>query len=259
VEAAAGVQDIWHADGYIYAAVGVPGVEVFDLADPALPVSLGTHFLGPSATGVSVDDGRLWVTNTEAVMVFDLADPAKPSLMAYEETSDWALNVFADGNIGYVSDWDYMRIMEFHPDRQAAEIDPHPENIYFVDDSDRARSFTITNRGNATLELVGLKTESPAYEVRIEKLSLAPGEQTKGFVVLKDGMEATSTTLCIASNDPDESVKELWVGKTSSNEHGAHVGDPAPDFVLPELETGQLYTLSDYFGQPIFLCFFSSW
>jgi hypothetical protein len=259
VKGQGGVQDIWHANGYIYAAVGSPGVEVFDLSDPTLPVSVGTIDIGPSVVGVSVSNDLLWATNNEAAAVFSLKDPAKPELIGYEETSDWALNAFADGDIAYISDWDWVHVMKVYPDRKAPELDPHPENIYFSYGNERVREMTIANMGTADLVLEGMKTESDHYEVRAEKLSLKPGEKTTVYILLKDGMEAVQTKLCVASNDPDESVRHFLVGPTSTNEGGAKVGDVAGDFLLPELHTGELYQLSGFLGQPIYLCFFSSW
>ena len=259
VKAAGGIQDFWVSKGHLYAAVGKPGVQVFDLSDPKDPKALGTHTIGPSVIGISESDDVLWVTNNEAAAAFSLKDPSNPELIGYEETSDWALNVYARGGLGYISDWDYVHVLEAFPDRKAPEIDPHPEEVYFVDPEERTRTMTLTNRGRSDLVITGMKTASDAYEVRAERLTIPAGEESKVYVTLKEDSEPEQTTLCIASNDPDESVKELLVGPASDNSQGAKVGDDAPDFVLPEINSGEKYQLSDYIGQPIYLCFFSSW
>jgi hypothetical protein len=78
-------------------------------------------------------------------------------------------------------------------------------------------------------------------------------------VTFEDDGEPADTKLCIASNDPDMPQQWVRLNETSEFDSASKVGQLAPDFVLPDIHNTGLYQLSDYFGQPIYLCFFSTW
>ena len=265
VETAGGIVDIAVTDGHLYAAVGTPGIEVFELSNPLKPSSVAVFDVGPAAVGVGSDNGLLWVANNEGILAFSLDDPSAPQWVGYEETADWALNVSAEGQKAHVSDWDYVRVMRAYPERLSPEFDPHPRELYYPSGGERTQAFTITNRGRAELVITGMKamakhTGEEVYEMRAERLTLQAGESTLVQVTLKEGKEALPSTLCIASNDPDEAVSwDVTLGPTSDNISGIKVGEKAPDFALPEVKSGQYHQLSDYLGAPIYLVFFSTW
>ena len=65
------------------------------------------------------------------------------------------------------------------------------------------------------------------------------------------------TTLCLASNDPDESQAEVEVHTGGGGVIG-EVGRPAPDFVLTDLD-GESHRLSEHLGHPVVLVYFATW
>jgi hypothetical protein len=253
-----GVQDIWHYKGFIYAAVGVPGVAVFDLEDPEAPKHVTNVSTGPSSVGVSAAKDVVWSANQEGVVAIDISDPYNPYEIATKDTPDWAMNVYAWQRMAYVADWDYVHTYEIDPSLKAPELDPHPEDLYFWDGSG-SRNLTIKNRGAADLELTGLEAGDPRFTLEIDRVTVPPGETATVRVTFEDDGEPADTQLCIASNDPDMPQQWVRLNETSEFDSASKVGQPAPDFVLPDIHNTGLYQLSDYFGQPIYLCFFSTW
>jgi len=222
-------------------------------------VSTGLRYMGPATDGLSAAGELLWVTNNEGVAVFDIRDPLNPIQMGYYETVNWALNVHAKGSTAYVADWEGLIKMEAFIDRQAPHIDAHPGNLYFIDEGKLTHKLKITNRGNADLKIVGASADDSRLSVKAEALEVAPGQSTMLHISFDDDGQPLSTKLCLATNDPDQPLSFVRVGDSSHYKKGLQVGDEAADFILPEINTQQLYTLSDYVGSPVFLVFFSSW
>lgn len=256
--AAIGAQDVWYDDGFIYLAIGVPGVAIFDTVDPTAPALVSTLSTGPSVVGVSVDEGVAWAANQEGIVAIDVSDPHNPLQIATKDTPDWAMNAYAFGHKVYVADWDYIHTYEIHPLLLAPEMDPSPEDLYFWEGSG-ARTMTITNRGGAPLEIAGLEVSDPRFHVAVDRLTLPPTEKLTVKLDFADDGAPVDATLCVATNDPDQPVQQIRLHDTSEFDSGSKVGQPAPDFILPDIHGEAWYQLSDYFGLPIYLCFFSTW
>ena len=255
---AVGVQDIWHYNGFLYAAMGVPGVGVFDLEDPEAPEFVTSISTGPSSVGVSASKGVVWSANQEGVVAIDVSDPRNPIEIATKDTPDWAMNVYAWQDTAYVADWDYIHTYKIRPEFKAPELDPHPEDLYFWEGAG-TRELTIKNRGGADLKLTGLSSPDPRFSFEIDRLVVPPGETATVRATFEDDGEPVDTKLCLASNDPDMPRQWIRLNDTSEFKSASQVGQPAPDFVLPDIHNTGFYQLSDYFGAPIYLCFFSTW
>jgi hypothetical protein len=75
VEVAAHGRALYLLEGDVYGASG--GLRIFDLTDPARPAFVRFVDL-PSARGLDVADGRLYVSDFQGIRIFDLATPDQP-------------------------------------------------------------------------------------------------------------------------------------------------------------------------------------
>ena len=71
-----------------------------------------------------------------------------------------------------------------------------------------------------------------------------------------DGADLEST-LCIASNDPDEPVQQVTLASSSSGS-SVLIGEMAPNFNLPDLD-GNYLELARQIGKPVVLSYFATW
>lgn len=81
---------------YLY-SIGVGGVQVIALANPAVPTRVGTVAI-PSARWVAElasGDGRLYLLTSDALLIYDLAEPAAPRLVGTLEAGGFKLAVAA--------------------------------------------------------------------------------------------------------------------------------------------------------------------
>lgn len=73
---------------YAYVANNTPGVTIFDITDPLMPINIA--FVPTSNTGyknsVRVDQGMMYIATGDGVEIFDVSDPFMPSLVG--EVSD---------------------------------------------------------------------------------------------------------------------------------------------------------------------------
>ncbi len=255
VATAGGAQDVDVSDGVLFAAVGTAGIQTFDLADPLTPEPLAVVGYGTPVVAVSADAGRAGGADHEGVVVLDVTDPAAPVPVAVEDTEWWALDVVASGDRVYVADWKAVTVMDAG-EGAAPDADPDQSEVFFIG-SVTSRTIALSNRGAADLELVGVTLDDPRFTVEVDALTAPPGGSLLIRLTFADDGGPVDTTLCVATNDPDEPVQEITVADTST-EASVTIGEPAPDFVLPDLD-GTLHSLSDHYGQPVVLAWFASW
>ncbi len=111
---------------------------------------------------------------------------------------------------------------------------------------------TLTHRGGATLELQGATIGDARVTVQVSASSLEPGESATLRLDFSGG-EDLDTSLCLASDDPDGSEREIDVILGDNT-----LGQPAPDFALQDID-GDTYTLSEQLGHPVVLAYFATW
>jgi DNA-binding beta-propeller fold protein YncE len=256
VNAGGGVQDVDISDGVLYTASGSGGVYAFSLDDPAKPAMLASASTAGAAISVSADEGYVWVTNQESVLVFDGSDPTQLTPLGVEDTPSWAMHVVAHGNRAYVADWKTVTVFEYLEGEVAADADVELSSLYFTG-GDEVRFFAITNRGGADLVIHGLGADDPRFTVEVDKLTVAPGDHATVTLTFASDGEEVASQLCVATNDPDESVQNIELASSSSGSN-VLIGEAAPDFLLTGLD-GKQYTLSSMKGHPVVLCFFASW
>ena len=91
-------------------------------------------------------------------------------------------------------------------------------------------------------------------------------------VTFADDGEPLDATVCVATTDPDEPLREVKVARSSpqgdspfhkfyhggKGESAVTVGQLVPDFLLPDLDDNY-HQLSEQLGRPVLLMFFSTW
>ncbi len=256
-ETAAGLQDLEIGGGYLYAAVGGAGVEIFSLADPAAPESAGSLAYTSSVVSVAYDDGVVWGTDHASVVALDVSDPTHPLPLATQETPEWALHVapLGDGT-ALVADWKMLERYALDRAIRSPDLELGRDTLYFSG-GDEVATLELANRGGAALELSGYGLEDARFSLSATEAVAEPGESLSLSLSFTDDGEPVDTALCLATNDPDAPLAEVKLASTSEGSSIA-VGEPAVDFVLPDVD-GELHQLLEKRGQPILLSFFSTW
>jgi hypothetical protein len=237
---------------FVYVALGGHGVAILDASSPNDLTQVAQVETSGSAVEVWVDDDLLWVADHSGVAVFDVSDPSAPVPIGREITEQFALGMYSSGTLGYVGDWNYMRILEVFPDAGTPDADWSTDAVH-LDQDGEVRTVTVTNMGRGTLELTGATVPGDNLSVIASTDSLASGES--GTLTLTFTGGSVSGNLCISSNDPDGAVTEIPL---TSGVAQPPVGQDAPDFTVQGLD-GNTYSVSEHLGEPIFLVFYASW
>jgi hypothetical protein len=245
-------------DGFVYVAASSAGLEIYETSDPLAPTRVATLDVGGSALDVAVHDGIVGVTTQEAVVLFDVGragTPSSPIPFAYEETELYAMAITAADGRWVVGDWNILSLWELGTD-PAPSLDVSIHGVAFLDEAE-TRSFQITNRGSAALEIAGIALP-PGMDAVIDDPTLSPG-QVAHVEVTWDGRTdiPRGSTICIASDDPGTPQFELPTG-TGADGEGRAIGQNAPDFALEDLN-GTVHRLSDQLGHPVVLAYFATW
>jgi hypothetical protein len=271
IAAAGSAQDLALYGDVLYLAVGSAGIQVFTVGDPWLPVELAVvPGAGSAVIGVSAANGWLWATDQAEVLVYDLADPKLPQQVASEPTEQFAMAPAALGEHAFVASWGYLELYQVKPAAGVPEVEPAKKTLYFIAETDdrggllppatpaASATLALENQGQGTLQVSGLSLDDPRFSVWLDKTEAAPGETITIWVDLTapDG-QPIDTTLCVATNDPDETLLEIGVQSASSGSDVA-LGQVAPDFTLNDLN-GVPYELSSQQGKPVVLLFFATW
>lgn len=229
----------------LYVATGGDGVAVLDVSTRAAPRLLATVSTGGSAVMTDVADGRLWVADHEGVAVFDLSAD-QPTPVQREQTEQFALAVDAEGARGFVGDWNLLEVWAL-AEGEAGALDSPGDTLRW---SEGVAETTLTNRGSGALTLVGATVEAEGATVEVGALVLPPGAST----TLRVSGIGEDTTLCLASDDPDEPLRTLALRAAAA----PPAGEPAPDFALADLD-GRTHRLSEQLGHPVLLAYFATW
>jgi hypothetical protein len=249
-----GVQDLALGDGVLYAAAGSNGIIVLDLASPLNPVEIARIEPGTSVQGVAVDGNALWYVDQERVAVVDISNPAVPVPVASRVTPQWAMDVAAKGGIAWVGDWGRLGGYSVDLSLSAPDLGLAVSEL-LIDSAGDSVDLALRNRGTRDLHLTGADIGGDGFTLEASRVAIPPGE-TGTLTVRFEGGEA-DTTLCIASDDPDQPVAEVSL-YTSGGGTVEAVGLPAPDFALTDLD-GETHRLSEHLGVPVVLVYFATW
>ncbi len=236
---------------WIYAALGGGGVAVIDRSDPSAPVEVHRISSAGSVVQVSVGEGLLWAADHDGVGVWSLEDPSSPSPLARETSEQFALAVAAEGDSAWLGDWSYLERWDLDRSISSPEARLDRSQLAF-ETSGGSQLVQITNYGGDTLVLSGATAEG--LDIEVSTAAIEPGESAKLRLTWAGG-ERLESTLCLATNDPDEPLQkvELLAGDTLS-----YLGAPAPDFTLTDLD-GDTHKLSEQLGHPVVLAYFATW
>jgi len=90
---------------YAYVADNDPGVQIFDISDPANPALVGTVDTPTDAWGVTVVDTQAYIVDRYAgLYVVDISNPANPTTLGTYDTPGIAEYVTVAGTYAYVAD-----------------------------------------------------------------------------------------------------------------------------------------------------------
>lgn len=254
VDLGGGVLHVTVSGDHLYASAGGLGVVVLDLVDPSVPVPVAWLPTGGSVVMAAVADDLLYAVDHTGLAVWDVTDPGAPAPVGRQETPQFALAVAADDDVAWVGDW--TAIESWAVDRQAdsPELELASSEVLLSADGGHVET-SITNLGGGRLQLAGATTSDERLTVEVSASTLEPGESARvrlGFAA--DG-QPLDATVCLASNDADGPTQTIRV---STGANDPHVGQPAPDFVLPGID-GTSYRLSEQLGHPVMLVYFATW
>lgn len=258
------VQDIqWLGGDRAAVALGSTGVVLLDL-DP-LAVS-GSSGVEGSATRLAVVDGAehdavrtVAVSTWTDVRIFDVTGDA-PVLQAVEGVFDAGsdprvLAVGAVDDLVLAGEWTGLHVYRWHADRQAPEITLDTRVIKVAaDGQDQQAWVQVTDEGQLPL-VVDTLLLPDGWTADQDGLELQPGESVSIGLTRAGTTQVSSDTLSICSNDPDEPAVSVALATGSDQ---VTVGDPAPDFLYPALNTGQSHGLSSQQGSVVMLAYFAT-
>ncbi len=250
-------QDLVAGDGVLYVAAGSAGLQVFSLADPDAPSSIGLLDYGTALTNLAIVADVLYAVSHEDLVLYDVSEPEAPVPLGSEQTEQYALAVVADEDKALVADWGNIPRYAVEPGVRSPEADPSRNALYFYDGS-RSATVEVVNRGADTLQLLGASTDDARFTIKATSTSVPAGESTTVTVVFEDDGEPVDSSLCLATNDPDQPLMELPLSESESVDASVGVGEQAPDFTASDLD-GTSHRLSEQLGHPVLLVYFATW
>ncbi len=258
IDLGSAVQDIEDlGDGRAAVALGSGGVALVDVGGLTVLGSVGVE--GSATRLARLDDGALAVSTWTDVRVFDVHGDS-PELRAVEGVLDAGsdprtLAVGAAGDLLFAGEWTGLHVYRWYADRVGPEITLDQRVVKVAaDGTDQVASLVVTDEGQRDL-VIDLVTPPEGWTVDPSSLTLSPGEEARLTLTAAGSTEIRSGDLVLCTNDPDEA--EVSVGlQQGSNQ--VTVGDAAPDFLYPGLNTGQQHSLSDQRGNVVLLSYFAT-
>ena len=243
-------------EGDVLVVAATTTVTVVDISSPDAPAVLADIAVSGSATRAAIADDLLAVAAWSDTLLYSLSDPADPALIAIEDAEEAASSVALVDGMLVVGDWNTLRTFSIDPSARSPEIDFDASLALTGDAGTASRTLIVTNRGDLPLEVTDTTCDEAALSASPADFSLAAGESDSITIsaTIKDADDAWIGTCTFLSNDADEPEASLSI---TINAPGLAVGDPAPDFSLPDLD-GVIHTLSDQLGEVVMVSIFSN-
>jgi len=238
-------------DGIAYVAAS-GSLAVVDVRTPESPALLADVLTDGVATRVDVDGDFVALANWFDTRVYDVADPGTPRLVAVEEAQDSAMAVAIEGDVVYVGDWDWLRTYRIDASVGAPDVSGPAGVSVSGGAGSLDGSFRLDNVGDRPL-IATLSCDDTAVAITPQLTVDAHDGATVDVHVESPSSDPWTATCTVASNDPDEPTKEVLV---DVNPEGLEVGDPAPDWTLPDL-AGVSHSLSAQQGNVVMITLFS--
>jgi len=97
--------DVRARDGLAYLIVGVKGLSIVDLSDPAEPHEVGSNSTRGYAEAVALFESFALVANRgDGLTIVDVSDPTRPVEAGFLETPGWAQDVAAEQDLVVIAD-----------------------------------------------------------------------------------------------------------------------------------------------------------
>jgi hypothetical protein len=98
----------------VYGATRYAGLQILDVGDPAAPKLIGHLELGNGwCNRICLDGGRLYVARgIRGLFVYDVSDPEAPAELGSWDCPGVAQDVFAEGNLAYLSEEGGLRLLD---------------------------------------------------------------------------------------------------------------------------------------------------
>jgi len=243
-------------NGYLYAALGSDGVDIYNLNAPENPQYLDNYNTTTLAIRLSAFNGKLAVADWDDVEVLEF-DGISLNLIGYKNTGNRTMGIAAKNNFIYSAEWASIQVFEFGgiagPD---LDLSTWELNYPYVENGGSySLSLEIFNNGNSVLNITDDYTTNSHFEVVNNLTDLQPGESQMVEIFYNASAQNSAGVYRIYSNDADES---LVMCETNGNIDGANIGEPASDFNLDYVANGSgSYQLSDHLGDIIVIAFFS--
>ena len=243
-------------NGFLYAALGSDGVDIYTLNDPENPQYLDNYNTTTLANRIAPFDGKLAVADWDDVEVLEY-DGTSLNLAGHKNTGNRTMGIAAQDNHIYSAEWASVQAFEFGeiagPD---IDLSTWELNYPFVENGESySLTVDVINNGIETLTVVDNYTTNSEFSIINPLSSLEPGESQMVEIIYNASNANASGAYRIYSNDPDE--PEI-ICETNGNIDGANVGEAAPDFELDYVANGSgSYQLSNHLGDIIVIAFFS--
>jgi len=227
-----GCYDLERGDGWLAASCNSAGVALIDRND-GTPTLLGQWQGYVSARTSEAAGDTLLVAGWTDLLVLDVSDPTAPTLVGSQYRDNAiAASVYAGDDLLYVIDWKAP-----YAARLALGGGPEIRSLYTqAIPGDFA---LLYNDGTENLCL-----DAPTGGELVDTL-VEPGGYTFWSI---PGDAVFGDSFSVSTNDADEPTFTLAVGNVA----GLSVGDEAPDFIEPDLDSVP-WQLSELRGQIVFL------
>ena len=97
--------DVQARDGLAYLIVGVKGLSIVDLSEPADPREVGSNSTRGYAQAIALYESFALVANRgDGLTIIDVSDPTRPVETGYLDTPGWAQDVAVEGDVGVIAD-----------------------------------------------------------------------------------------------------------------------------------------------------------
>ena len=252
------VKDVAIEYGFLYAALGSDGVDIYSLDDPINPQNLANYNTTTMAHRIApMDNYMVAVADWDDVEVLEW-DGSNLVLVGHKNTGNRTMAIAVKDNFIYSAEWASVQTFEFG-EIQGPDIDlsTWELNYPFVDNgSSYTLSLEVTNNGNSLLIVTDQYTSNPDFQIDNHLQNLSPGEaQWVNIIYTADGGNS-SGGYNIFSSDTDE--PQIICETNGNNINGINIGEPAPDFNLDYVanESGS-FQLSDHLDEVVVLAFFS--
>jgi len=256
IETGNAVKDLAIANGFLYAALGSDGVNIYDIKSLQSPQFLDNFNTNTLANRIAPFDNKLAVSDWDDVEVLEWNGEFL-NQVGYKNTGNRTMAIAANNNFVYSIEWASVQAFEFGQIADSdLDLSTWELNYPYVENGGSySMTVDVINNGNETLITSDNYTTNSEFNIINPLSNLEPGESQTIEIIYNASNANASGAYRIYTNDPDE--PEI-ICETNGNIDGANIGEPAPNFDLIYVGNGNgNFQLSDHLGEIIVIAFFS--